>query len=524
MRAAVYCRVSTEDQEREGTSLESQREACLKKASELNFDVDDRDIYIETYSGRTMDRPRLTELRQAVRDGYVQAVVAYCLDRFSRDPVHFIILQEELQKADVALVFAIEDIDNSDMGKLISHIRGYAAKLEAVKIAERTTRGRKMRALSGKLPANSHATLYGYDYRPGKEEGGGIRYVNEDEAAVVRNIYTWCLEGLSSNAITYRLRESGVPTPGKSQFWRRSTILRILNNPAYCGKTYAFTCCYSEPKTTAKSDVKRKRVVMKPKEDWMEIPNATPAIISEDTYNAVRAKLERNKKMAKRNGKHEYLLRGHMICGRCGRSYWADRDVQIRKGIRYEYPFYYCSGTCKATTPIKCTNKRHYASNVDQLVWAEIEKILTQPELVFDELERRNREDKSDSWRTDLERVNTLLANRQKQKERFHKAFAITGDEDLFRRNIAAVQKEVEGLEKERQHLEERLASAENKVDSGRLKEACEMVRSNLQTLSLEEKQLALSVLKIRVIVDGDSLTIQGAIPSLESGIVTTKA
>ena len=226
MNAAIYCRVSTEDQEREGTSLESQREACLKKARELSFDVDDRDIYIESYSGRFLDRPKLTELRQAVRDGYVQAVIAYCLDRFSRDPVHFIILQEELEKAKVALIFATEDNDNSDMGKLISHIRGYAAKLEAMKIAERTTRGKRMRAMSGKLPANSHARLYGYTYIPGKGVGEGIRYVNEEQAVIVRNLFKWCLEGMSIHAITDRLRESGTPTPGGSPFWHRAQSRR----------------------------------------------------------------------------------------------------------------------------------------------------------------------------------------------------------------------------------------------------------------------------------------------------------
>jgi len=123
--------VSTEDQEREGTSLQSQLEACKKLAQEQGYDVSEGSIVMETYSGLSFDRPKLNEVRQWVRDKEVDAVIAYTLDRLSRDPVHFIILQEELERAGVALIMVTEDVDSSDMGKLIAHIRGFAAKLEA---------------------------------------------------------------------------------------------------------------------------------------------------------------------------------------------------------------------------------------------------------------------------------------------------------------------------------------------------------------------------------------------------------
>jgi len=141
MKSAIYCRVSTEDQEREGTSLQSQLEACQNKARELGYEVPEEFIILETCSGLTLDRPKLPQLRQWVRDTEVGAIIGYTLDRLSRDPVHFIILQEEMEKAGVKLISVTEDIDSSDLGKLVSYIRGYAAKLEVEKIRERTTRG-----------------------------------------------------------------------------------------------------------------------------------------------------------------------------------------------------------------------------------------------------------------------------------------------------------------------------------------------------------------------------------------------
>ena len=133
MKAAIYCRVSTEDQEREGTSLQSQLDSCLKLARERDYEVPEEFTVMETYSGLSLERPKLDELREWVRNGEIDTVVAYTFDRLSRDPVHLIILQEEMNKAGVELILVMEDVDNSDMGKLITHIKGFVAKLEAEK-------------------------------------------------------------------------------------------------------------------------------------------------------------------------------------------------------------------------------------------------------------------------------------------------------------------------------------------------------------------------------------------------------
>ena len=85
MKVAIYCRVSTEDQEREGTSLDSQRQACLAKASEEGYEVPASLIFVETYSGLSLDRPELTRLRTLTRDNPVAALIAYSPDRLCRN-------------------------------------------------------------------------------------------------------------------------------------------------------------------------------------------------------------------------------------------------------------------------------------------------------------------------------------------------------------------------------------------------------------------------------------------------------
>jgi len=527
MKAAIYCRVSTEDQEREGTSLISQKEACLRKTQELGYTVSEEFIILETYSGLALDRPKLSQLRQWVIDKEVDAVVAYTLDRLSRDPVHFIILQEEMERSGVDLILVTESLDNSDLGLLITHIKGYAAKLEAEKIKERTMRGKRFRALAGKLPANSHARLYGYSYIPGKDVGEGIRYINEGQAAVVRQMYHWLLEGLSTDAITYRLRELGTPTPSGKGYWIRSTVLKILSNPAYCGKTYAFTCTYGMPKYRMKPNTKRKNtgIVWKPREQWLEIPNATPAIISEATFNAAQEKLVENRRLATRSKKHEYLLGGYIYCAKCGRSFWGAPGIKHRDHRRYEYPFYHCSGRLKKVTPIRCHNKQHNARKLEETIWAEVDKVLTHPESIVYYLEHVRRESDPDSLNGELERVACLLKNRQKQKDRINRAFQITGDEVTFRRDISLVNKEIKDLEQEYANLEVKFTqSSQLDLDIEDLQSACELVRHNLKSLSFEEKRFALRALKVRVLVDGDNVEMQGWIPPEVGQAVTTES
>ena len=122
MKTAIYCRVSTEGQEQDGTSLQTQLEACLEYCKSKGFEV----IYqfSETWSGLSLERPRLAELREVVRSESIDNVVVYSLDRFSRDPVHGVILMQELEKHEVSLEAATETVDNSEVGKLVFYIKG----------------------------------------------------------------------------------------------------------------------------------------------------------------------------------------------------------------------------------------------------------------------------------------------------------------------------------------------------------------------------------------------------------------
>lgn len=171
MNAVIYCRVSTKAQAEEGTSLESQIEACLKLARERGFDVVPESVFREDWPGDRLDRPCLERVRESVKKQETQAVIVYSSDRLARNPIHLAILAEECQRHDVQLLFVTEPLDNSPEGMLIQYVKGYAAQIEREKIADRTVRGKRMRARGGKIPGGCGIGLYGYDYIPGKGDG-----------------------------------------------------------------------------------------------------------------------------------------------------------------------------------------------------------------------------------------------------------------------------------------------------------------------------------------------------------------
>ena len=98
MKAIIYSRVSTDAQERDGTSLDTQERACAEFAAERGWEVVRR--IRDAGSGASLDREGLGELRAALRQGEATAVVAYAVDRLSRSQNHIGILFDLLVLAD----------------------------------------------------------------------------------------------------------------------------------------------------------------------------------------------------------------------------------------------------------------------------------------------------------------------------------------------------------------------------------------------------------------------------------------
>jgi len=493
MKAAIYCRVSTEDQEREGTSLDSQLRACQDKMRELGYEISEKYTLRETYSGLTLDRPKLDQLRQWVRDKEVDAVVAYTLDRLSRDPVHFIILQEEMERSGVELVLVTEDVDNSDLGLLITHIKGYAAKLEAEKIKERTMRGKRERIRNGKLPTG-RGILYGYDY----DRELGINVAN-DKLSIVRMVGEWLMaEGIFLNEACRRLMEKRIPAPKGGYRWSRGTLGRIMRNPAYAGKSYA-----------GKTRTEGKKRIGCSEADHILIPNAVDrTAFAWEEWETIQRQLDRNRELSPRNQKLTYLLSGRLFCKLCGRKYYG---VPM-----HGKPYYRCSGRVRLLSDKCCTSKTINAVHLDEAVWTEIAKALKNPTTILADLQQLEDGINQQSFlEEELDRIVKRVKALDKEQEQLLQ-WAMKGfPEDMVIKENEKINCERAELQRAIQETEKKLKQAkESRIDLDTVEDFCEIASCNLADLGYAEKKLALETLKIKVWIDGNNPpTLQGVLP-----------
>ena len=503
MKAAMYCRVSTDNQEREGTSLQTQLEACLKYCQDKGHNVTYR--FSEAYSGLTLERPKLNELRELVRAGDIDVIVVYCLDRLSRDPTHGVILTQELEKHNVMLEAVTETVDSSELGKLISYIRGFASKLEAEKIRERTMRGKWAKAQQGKVPCGGYSRLFGYDYIKVANKNGGKRLINENEAKWVRQMFNWLVnDSMACLAIATKLNAFRVPSK-YGNYWSRGVVHTILSNPAYMGVTI-----YKQGEP-------------------IELPNITPPIIDKTMFEVAQRQLRTNFEKAKRNMRRQYLLHGHIRCRQCGQPYRTHIAIQHRKYNTYEYRRYTCScasGMSRQFTVERCRNKSWMADKLENLVWTQIEHILANPKLIIAEIEKQ-RQGAGDIGvlEAELGQIERRLKAIDRDQAQLLQ-WAIKGfPEDMINTENEKLNTGRESLKKQKAELEQRIkASKEAVISLPKLERFIELIQEKLSTLDFETKRMAIEMLDIKIWIDGYNVEVTGVIPVSDCVTVSSQS
>jgi site-specific DNA recombinase len=411
--AAIYVRVSTEDQGK-GYSIPTQKEACQKLAACEEYAVPESYVLIdEGVSGSTLDRAGLRTLRDLVHTKAVAAVVVHDPDRLSRNLGHQLLLAEEFERAGVKLLIVSHPLEQGPEGWLFFQMRGALAEYERAKTAERTMRGRIGRVKAGH-PHGGHAPL-GYQYV--SEPHAGHWEIAPEEAALVRRIFTMCLNGMSTRAIARQLTRERVPTrldrhptsggrktlgPG---LWAAPMVQRILTNEGYTGRAY-----WGKRKGISKT-----RRQARPREEWIAFP--VPAILDEATFHAVQQQLQRNCVLSPRNRKYEYLLiAGRFRCGRCGRAMTG----LPMKGVRH----YRCNGRTTLMDPAQWCRGHIKAAIAEERVWATVERLLQDPDLIVAEVTRQQAgaDERRAALAQELSLVETGLAKCDREEQRWAEA------------------------------------------------------------------------------------------------------
>jgi site-specific DNA recombinase len=520
--ALINCRVSTKGQEEDGTSLESQEAACIEHAQSLGFTS--WRVTREVYTGAELyDRPLLSRDRADLKSGQFQALIAYSTDRLSRKAVHIAMIAEDCQRHGVALIFVTEPLDNSPVGQLIAYVQGFAADIEREKIKERSVRGKRQRALNGKIH-NFAPELYGYR----RDKATGKRVIYEPEAAIVRLIFDLIVnERIGATAAATRLNKRGIPpastgkysysNPDRQPIWRAPQIGKMVRHPAYKGETYAWvyrTPTSAQERLSADYDVARNKMI-RPESEWIRLPDdVTPPIVSPELWQQAQDVLSGRHGEATRNEKHPHPLRGFVYCAVCGRRMYSDA-ANTRRGVYVQ--IYTCSSRQRVGK--SCGVSRVLASELEPWVWEKVSDALRHPEMVAAELERRRAEGPDETLASDLETARREYTKCDQNIAKLLRRYTASESDDD--RLWKAIEREIALLENGKARYLDTIAEIERRMAEQRqsvvqlssLVDYCARVSQNLDRFGFEEKRMAYEALQVRITANGADWTLLGSIP-----------
>ncbi|WP_429844561.1 recombinase family protein [Brevibacillus sp. FIR094] len=449
VRLAVYARVSSDDQAERGT-IENQLEFARKYADLHQLEI------VKWYKDDGVTgtipleaRPAGRELLQDAKNGIIDLLLIYRLDRLGRSARIILNSVHELESDGVKIRSMTEPFDTGDpSGRFLLTILAGVADLERETILERLWYGANRAARSGKWLGG----IVPYGYRVDSE---GYLEICEDllpqsdmtEAGVVRLIFHMLAnQGHSCIKVSDYLNALGVPTAyakdarkvtrGKRKentagIWRPSRVRGIITNTSYKGVHF-----YGK-RSTRKRDV---------------IEREVPAIVDVDTWEKAQKVLRSNQIEAMRNTKNQYLLRSLLKCQCCGLTYVGIHYPGSKRALK---GFYVCTGKQAYKGPMqgKCTSKNLPQDWIEDLVWRDCLAFINQPGEALQEIAAAREVKQSE--KVDLESETALIQKSIDDKDVERQSIL-----DLFRKSIITftdLEKQIQKINQEKEILELRL-------------------------------------------------------------------
>ena len=222
--AGIYIRVSTEDQAREGFSLGEQEEKLKQLCDYKGYEV--YKVYCDAgISAKDMEhRPKFQEMLKDMKDGKINYIVAYKLDRVTRSVRDLEELISQLEKYNTYLVCDRDDVNTSTAnGRFFVRMLTVLSQLEIEIVSERTKFGLNGAIKSGHLPGQ---VALGF-----KKDGNKKTIIDPATAPIVKRVFDLYLQGKTFLQISNIFNEEKV----LNKNWKDTHIERIINNRLYMG-------------------------------------------------------------------------------------------------------------------------------------------------------------------------------------------------------------------------------------------------------------------------------------------------
>lgn len=434
-RAAIYVRVSTEEQANEGFSIQAQLADLHRYAEIHNMEI--VELYVdEGCSGKSIEgRPHMQRLLKDSRQGKFNVVLVYRIDRLARKLKDALEINDELERNGVQLISINENIDTTTpMGKMVFQMVGSIAEMERNTIVGRVKMGMTERAKQGKF---NGGICLGYD------SVNKTLVVNEAEATIVREIFNLAEQGFGYKAIVGHLNSMGYKTK-KGNAFSVNGVKDILSNPIYIGKIrFNQKENWSEKRRKGQNN------------EYILVDGEHEAIISEEQWERVQ-NLRKKRSYKPSRSEKPFILSGLLKCPMCGYG-MVPGYSQGSEGTRYRY--YVCGQHHnKGKTVCKANSIR--ADIAEQEVMSRLSLLVSDP-VTLELITKQVNAQRANALKP-LNEEKRLVESKLKQIEKnTNKLLEALLDESMPK---SIISRKLNELEEEKNQLESRLRQLQTEL------------------------------------------------------------
>ena len=325
LRVAAYCRVSTEEEEQQG-SFEIQKLYYTEKINSTpEWEV--AGIYADDgISGvHTKKRDGFNQMIQDCKRHRIDLILTKSISRFARNTLDSIQYVRMLKQMGIAVVFEKENINTATMNsEMILTVLSAFAQAESESISQNVARGKRMGYKHGKF-AFPYGRIIGY-----RKGADGKPEIIPEQAEIIRLIFNSYLQGDSLQSIKAKLETAGALTARGNTAWSAQSIQRILQNEKYCGDLV-------QKKTYTPDFLSHQKKYNRGQEEFVIIKDHHEPIVSRELFEEANRILDERSLSQEGKAKHSnrYPFSGKIKCGHCGASYVA-RYKTRKDGSKYK--------------------------------------------------------------------------------------------------------------------------------------------------------------------------------------------
>lgn len=369
----------------------------------------------EGVSAKNMNRPKFQEMMQDLKDGKINRIIVYKLDRLTRSIQDLEVICKLIEKYHCSLDSVSEEINtDTAMGVFFIRMTTILAQLEIERTSERTKFGLKGAAKNGHFCGKAPI-----GYRKINKE----LVIDDLESEVVKEIFDDYVNGLSVCTITKKLNNKNA----LNRNWRTTTIDRMLSNYIYCGD-YLYG---------------KRAKNMKP----IHLENICPAIIDKETFKMVQTQKERNLKNYTR--KHTYVYMQKIVCSKCNKIMGGSSSTSKNKPTQI---YYKCN----------CCNTRINEKKIEKPLMLFLNDMLDYYLLIDNNFKSFFNEDLN----IEIDKYNKMLDKCNKKLKKIKEAYLDDLiDKDEFITEEKAIKSQINDLELKLNHLNNANNNENNKKD-----------------------------------------------------------